>query len=146
MSEDPETYGIVVEPHKGFNGLVGFRVLDVDEHAAHGEVEVRPDLLQPWGIVHGGVFATIAESLASWATAVVVLGEGDVAMGQSNYTTFLRPVAAGTIHAAATRRHRGRTTWVWDVDITDDDGHVCATSRVTMAVRPRRGAQPGQPR
>ena len=53
----------------------------------------------------------------------------------SNSTTFMRPVTAGTVHALATVRHRGRTTWVWDVDFTDDDGKLCATSRVTMAVR-----------
>jgi len=57
-------------------------------------------------------------------------------MGQSNSTSFLRPVTAGVVHAQARRRHRGRTTWVWDVDFTDDDGRLCATSRVTMAVRP----------
>ena len=39
------------------------------------------------------------------------------------------------MHASAPARHRGRTTWVWDVDFTDDDGRLCATSRVTMAVR-----------
>jgi uncharacterized protein (TIGR00369 family) len=97
---------------------------------------VRRELMQPWGIVHGGVFATIAESLASWATAMVVLGDGQAAMGLSNNTSFLRPIGEGTIHALATRRHRGRTTWVWDVDMTDDQGRLCASSRVTIAVRP----------
>jgi uncharacterized protein (TIGR00369 family) len=57
------------------------------------------------------------------------------AMGMSNNTTFLRSITAGTIHATARPRHRGRTTWVWDVDISGDDGRVCATSRVTIAVR-----------
>ena len=54
----------------------------------------------------------------------------------SNRATFLRPITAGTIHAQATRRHRGRTTWVWDVEISDDDGRLCAMSRMTIAVRP----------
>jgi 1,4-dihydroxy-2-naphthoyl-CoA hydrolase len=56
-------------------------------------------------------------------------------MGQSNQTSFLRPIVAGTIHATARRRHRGRTTWVWEVDITDDDGRLCALVRMTVAVR-----------
>ena len=57
-------------------------------------------------------------------------------MGQSNHTSFLRPVTEGTVHAEGTPIHRGRTTWVWDVDFTDDEGRLCAASRVTMAVRP----------
>jgi uncharacterized protein (TIGR00369 family) len=61
-----------------------------------------------------------------------------VAIGQANDTTFLRPIAAGHINASATPRHRGRTTWVWDVEITDDEGRVCALARMTIAVRPRR--------
>jgi uncharacterized protein (TIGR00369 family) len=60
-----------------------------------------------------------------------------VAMGQANDTSFLRPIRDGHVNAAATPRHRGRTTWVWDVEITDDDGRVCALARMTIAVRPR---------
>ena len=47
-------------------------------------------------------------------------------MGQSNHTSFLRPVSEGTVHADGRRRHRGRTTWVWDVEFTDDEGRLCA--------------------
>ena len=47
----------------------------------------------------------------------------------------MRPVTEGTVHVAGRPIHRGRTTWIWDVDFTDDDGRLCATSRVTMAVR-----------
>ena len=57
-------------------------------------------------------------------------------MGLSNSTSFLRPITSGEyVTATAVRRHRGRTTWVWDVDITDDDGRLCATTRMTIAVR-----------
>ena len=132
--------GIVVPPEESFNGLLGLAVTECDEHSARAELAVRRELLQPWGIVHGGVFATIAESLASWATATVVVPSGQAAMGLSNATSFLRPLRAGTIHALATRRHRGRTTWVWDVDMRDDEGRLCATSRVTIAVRAFEGA------
>ncbi|MGD1050738.1 MAG: PaaI family thioesterase [Solirubrobacteraceae bacterium] len=128
--------GIVVAPEQGFEGLVGLVVEDFDEQHARGSVAVRRELMQPWAIVHGGVFAMIAESLASWATATSVAPEGQGALGLANNTSFLRPVSGGTIHGLATRRHRGRTTWVWDVDMTDDEGRLCATSRVTIAVRP----------
>ena len=90
---------------------------------------------QPYGIVHGGAYATAAESLASAATYMAVRDQGMVAMGQSNHTSFLRPVSEGTVHATGTARHRGRTTWVWEVEFTDDQGRLCALTRVTMAVR-----------
>ena len=60
-------------------------------------------------------------------------------MGLSNQTSFLRPVTEGTINAVARARHRGRTTWVWEVELTDDDGRLCALTRVTVAVRPLPG-------
>ena len=56
-------------------------------------------------------------------------------MGLSNSTSFLRPITEGTVHARATRIHRGRTTWVWEIDHSDDEGRLCAVSRVTIAVR-----------
>ncbi len=56
-------------------------------------------------------------------------------MGLSNQTSFLRPITQGTIHAKAIRRHRGRTTWVWEVEVTDDEGRLCVLTRMTVAVR-----------
>jgi uncharacterized protein (TIGR00369 family) len=99
-------------------------------------VPVRDEIRQPLGLVHGGVYASIAESIASMATALAVLENGDTAMGLSNATSFLRPITQGTVHALGTRVHRGRTTWVWDVSFTDDEGRVCALTRMTIAVRP----------
>jgi uncharacterized protein (TIGR00369 family) len=60
-----------------------------------------------------------------------------VAMGQTHQTSFLRPITAGHINAEARARHRGRTTWVWEVEVTDDDGNLCALVSATIAVRPR---------
>jgi 1,4-dihydroxy-2-naphthoyl-CoA hydrolase len=136
VAEAVELPGILVPPEESFDALIGLRRFDTDEHSARGEVDVRRELLQPWGLVHGGIYAAIAESLASWATALVVVPQGQIATGLSNNTSFLRPISGGTVHGLATRRHRGRMTWVWDVDISDDEGRLCATSRVTVAVRP----------
>jgi uncharacterized protein (TIGR00369 family) len=58
------------------------------------------------------------------------------ALGMSNSTTFLRPVTEGHLNALARRRHGGRTTWVWDVELSDDQGRICALVRVTLAIRP----------
>ena len=142
MTDPLELAGIVVSPEEGFDGLLGLRLFDMDAHTGRGELAVRREILQPWGLVHGGVYAAIAESLASWATGLIVVPEGQIAMGLSNNTSFVRPISQGTIHGLATRRHRGRMTWIWDVDISDDEGRLCATSRVTVAVRPLAEAAP----
>jgi 1,4-dihydroxy-2-naphthoyl-CoA hydrolase len=119
----------------GFDRLIGLEILSIGEEQVQAQVRVRDELLQPGGLVHGGVFAAIAESIASVATWMAVHEEGKSAQGLSNQTSFLRPILDGTIHALARRRHRGRTTWVWEVDITDDLGRLCALVRMTVAVR-----------
>ena len=124
----------------GFDRLYGLEVLSLGEEEVRARVRVRPELLQPAGLVHGGVFAAIAESITSMATWFAVHDDGSSAQGLSNQTSFLRPIVEGTIHAVARRRHRGRTTWVWEVDITDDAGRLCALVRMTVAVRARPAA------
>ena len=119
-----------------FDALIGLQVDEVGEEVARGHLAVADHHRQPFGIVHGGVLAAIAESLASMATAAAVIPGGEIAVGLSNQTSFLRPVSGGTIHAVARRRHRGRTTWVWEVDLTDDEERLCAMVRMTIAVRP----------
>jgi 1,4-dihydroxy-2-naphthoyl-CoA hydrolase len=127
---------------RGFDRLYGLELLDVDEQQVTARVRVREEIKQPAGLVHGGVYASIAESMASLATALAVLPQGETAMGLSNATSFLRPITDGFVHAHATRLHRGRTTWVWDVRFTDDAGRACAVTRMTIAVRPPRDPQP----
>jgi 1,4-dihydroxy-2-naphthoyl-CoA hydrolase len=120
----------------GFDGHYGpLTLTDVSDELVRGEVVVRDELKQAAGIVHGGVYASIAESLASLGTALAVMPDGKMAMGLSNQTSFLRPISQGTIYAEAHRRHRGRTTWVWEVEITDDQGRLCVLTRMTVAVR-----------
>ena len=120
----------------GFDRLYGLDLLDYGDEEVHAQVKVRDELRQPAGLVHGGVFASIAETMASMATWMAVHDQGQTAQGLSNQTSFLRPIVDGTIHAVARRRHKGRTTWVWEVEITDDDGRLCALVRATIAVRP----------
>jgi 1,4-dihydroxy-2-naphthoyl-CoA hydrolase len=119
----------------GFDRLYGLEIVSIGDEEVIAQVRVRDEILQPAGLVHGGVFASMAESMTSIATWLALHQEGKVVTGQSNQTSFLRPVTSGTIHARATRRHKGRTTWVWEVDITDDEGRLCALVRMTIAVR-----------
>ncbi len=120
----------------GFDGLYGLEVATISPEEVTAKVAVRDEIKQPAGLVHGGVFASIAESITSIATWHAVKDEGRSAQGLSNQTSFLRPILAGTIHAVARRRHRGRTTWVWEVEISDDQQRLCALVRMTIAVRP----------
>ena len=119
----------------GFDGLYGLEILTISDEEVTAQVPVRDELKQLGGLVHGGVFASIAESIASLATWRAVQADGRSAQGLSNQTSFLRPILDGTIHAVARRRHRGRTTWVWEVDISDDAQRLCALVRMTVAVR-----------
>ena len=110
-------------------------LLAADDEEVRARVPVRDELRQPMGLVHGGVFASIAESMASIATWMAVQDDGKAAHGMSSQTSFLRPIVDGTIHAVARRRHKGRTTWVWEVDVSDDQERLCALVRTTVAVR-----------
>lgn len=116
--------------------VLGFELLEADGERCRARVAVERRIQQPFGLVHGGTYAALAESMVSWATVIAVSPDGNLAVGQSNSTTFMRPVTEGTVHAEGRPRHRGRTTWIWDVEFTDDEGRVCALSRVTLAVRP----------
>jgi 1,4-dihydroxy-2-naphthoyl-CoA hydrolase len=112
------------------------QVLSRSDDEIRARVEVTDALKQPLGLVHGGVFATLADQLTTDATMRAI----------SSQTSFLRPVTGGHVNAAARRRHNGRTTAVWELDITDDEGRLCALVRITLALRqgiPRGRYEPG---
>jgi 1,4-dihydroxy-2-naphthoyl-CoA hydrolase len=119
--------------------VLGFELLELSAERVRAQFAVERQVTQPFGLVHGGAYAALAESMVSMATLTAVEGDGMLAVGQSNSTTFVRPVTAGSVHAEGVPLHRGRTTWVWDVRFTDDDERLCAISRMTMAVRPQTG-------
>jgi 1,4-dihydroxy-2-naphthoyl-CoA hydrolase len=127
---------------RGFDRLYGLEVLECSDTEVRAQVIVRDEVKQPVGLVHGGVYASMAEAMTSLATAIAVFTDGNAAMGLSNSTSFLRPITEGTVHAHATRVHRGRTTWVWDVRFSDDADRTCAVTRMTIAVRSAPAGQP----
>jgi 1,4-dihydroxy-2-naphthoyl-CoA hydrolase len=121
-------------PH--FAGLVGVDWLDDDPDHARARLRIRDDLRQPFGLMHGGVISTLVESACSRATALAVLGDGMAAMGQSISVNFARPISEGSAEVRARARHRGRTTWIWEAEVLDDAGNLCASALMTIAVRP----------
>lgn len=126
----------VGEIRSPFDLLVGTEVLSDDPDDARLRVKVRDELRQPVGLVHGGVLSTLVESICSRATAIVVAEHGMVAMGQSISVSFVRPITEGHVEVRARAPHRGRTTWVWECEVLDADGRLCATAMMTIAVRP----------
>ena len=107
---------------------LGVEVMEASEGKVRLRLPVRDELRNAAGApVHGGVYAALAESLASLATPGFV-------QGLSTHTTVTGAVREGAVHATARRRHRGRKTWVWEVELTGDDGRPCALVRVTVAV------------
>ena len=123
-------------PPSPFDQHIGTEWLELGPEEARGRIAVADHHKQPVGLVHGGLYATLAESICSRATALAVAPEGMVPLGQSNNATFLRPITEGHVNALARRRHAGRTTWIWDVEISDDEDRICALVRMTIAVRP----------
>jgi uncharacterized protein (TIGR00369 family) len=119
-----------------WSATVGLEVFDADDDAIGGRLPVTEAVCQPMGLVHGGIYACIGEELASIGTGRVVVRDGRWCVGQSNLTHFFRPgTLGGTLHGLARPIHRGRTSWVWDVEIRNEHDKLCARSTVTMAVR-----------
>ncbi len=119
-----------------FDVHIGTEWLSLDPDDARARVPMRDELRQPYGILHGGVYSSLIESLCSYSTAVAVHEDGNIAMGQAIEVSFLRPVTKGHAEARAVVRHRGKTTWVWQVEVLDDEERLCAVAKMTMAVRP----------
>jgi 1,4-dihydroxy-2-naphthoyl-CoA hydrolase len=126
------------------DGLIGTEILEVEEDLIRGRIEVTDRVRQPYGIVHGGAMAALAESLTSMGTARAVAGDGKVAMGQEINASWMRPISKGHVNALARVRRKGRTAWNWEVEITDDSGRVCALLRATIAVRDAPSAPSGE--
>jgi len=122
----------------GFTELVGVEWIDDDPDHATARVEVRPELLQPFGLLHGGVLSTLVEAVCSRSTALAVLDGGMAAMGQAINVNFVRPVLEGAVEVRARARHRGRSSWVWEAEVFDSEERVCALAQMTIAVRPIR--------
>lgn len=129
-----------------FVGMVGLEVRYGEDGTVSGTLPIRPELQQPYGIVHGGVYCTIVETLASHAAARRAMADGNVVVGVSNATDFLRATREGVLEAIAEPVHVGRTQHLWQVRIwRQADGKAVARGQVRLQVLPGDGDLGGAP-
>lgn len=119
---------------------LGIELAEEADGVVRGRFAVTDAVRQPYGLVHGGAILTLAESLTSFGTSIRVKDNGEAAMGQEINASLMRPVTEGHVNGVARVRRRGRTAWVWEVEIIDDEARLCALVRATIAVRPMPGS------
>ncbi|NJP34911.1 PaaI family thioesterase [Micromonospora sp. HSS6-12] len=126
--------GVRVDEPDLTGGFVALLGLKFDEASADRVVirwQVRPELHQPFGIQHGGVYCSVVETAASVGGALWLGDRGQV-VGVSNQTDFLRAVRDGELTAVGTPVHRGRSQQLWQVEITDADDRLVARGQVRL--------------
>lgn len=114
--------------------LTGIELTEAGPDTAEGRLVINQDHHQPYGVVHGGVYCTMVETLASTGAAIWAMAQGRAgAVGVSNKTDFIRSVSDGVLLGRASPIHRGRTQQLWQVDITrESDGKLVAQGQVRM--------------
>lgn len=127
--------GLINQMHEGtWAETLGLVVESAARDAVTAHLVVGARHRQPQGIVHGGVYASIIESMASIGAALDAMARGKNVVGLDNQTSFVRAVREGTLHARAMPVTRGRRTQLWDVVIENDERSVVATGRVRLLV------------
>lgn len=115
-------------------GLTGIDLVEMSGDHCVGRLEIEEKHHQPYGVVHGGVYCTLAETVASTGAALWAVEQGLAgAVGVANKTDFLRATTGGVLVAEATPIHRGRSQQLWQVTIVrEGDGKLAAQSQVRM--------------
>lgn len=117
----------------GFDTELGLEYVDLTPDGGKARLQIHDKLLQPWGIVHGGVYCSIVESLASVSAQVWLSANGGgTVVGVNNNTDFLRAISSGTVTAVSIPIHRGRRQQLWQITITDETERVIARGQVRL--------------
>jgi uncharacterized protein (TIGR00369 family) len=127
-----EEDSVELESAGNFQELLGIELIEVTGDRVVCTCEIKPQLHQPYGILHGGVYCSIVETAASVAAAMWLGDEGNV-VGVVNTTNFIRAARVGTLTATATPLQRGRTQQLWQVEIIDSEGRLSAHGQVRLA-------------
>ncbi|GAA2566524.1 PaaI family thioesterase [Mycolicibacterium diernhoferi] len=117
----------------GFDRELGLQYLDVTPDGGRAQLIITDKVKQPFGIVHGGVYCAIVESLASVSGhSWLMENGGGTVVGVNNNTDFLRAIKSGVVTAVSTPIHRGRRQQLWLITISDEDGRTVARGQVRL--------------
>jgi 1,4-dihydroxy-2-naphthoyl-CoA hydrolase len=116
----------------GWNAAMGLRFVIASPDEVTAELEIGPRHRQPYGIVHGGVYAGIIEAVTSVGAALDAMTRGQTAVGLDNQTSFLHATREGRLRVTARPLTRGRRTQLWEGTVTDGNGRIVATGRVRL--------------
>lgn len=131
LSEE-EFNALELETSSAFVRGAGLQVTAVDGTTVRGHIDLTAEHHTPWGIVHGGVYATAIESAASIGATTAVRDQGMVAVGLTNTTHFLRSLTEGRVDVVATALNQGRSQQLWKVDVTDERGRLIAHGELRL--------------
>lgn len=135
MGADAEDFAAAIQQMTdGWRAAMGIRFTRASADEVSAELEVGHVHRQPLGMVHGGVYAGLIESVASVGASLHAMRDGGYAVGLENHTSFLHAVRAGTLRATGRPLARGKRTHVWRADVVDDTGRVVATGTVRLLV------------
>lgn len=117
--------------HPGWVEAIGLDIQQVTEHLVVAQWDIDARHLQPHGIVHGGVYASVVETCCSLG-ALSAAPPGKLVVGVENHTSFLRPIRQGRLTARAIPLHAGRRAQLWECNISDGSGRLIATGRLRV--------------
>ncbi len=123
---------------RGLAKLLGIKLTELTPERVVATMPVDERTRQPYGLLHGGASAALAETVASIGALMNVDRDSQAAVGIELNANHLRAKTDGTVTATATPLHRGRTTQVWEIRIEDETAQLVCVSRCTLAVVSRR--------
>lgn len=146
MTDSQTTSDSILQQLGGQSGLVehlGITFSEASGSKVVAQMPVERRVHQPFGILHGGASVVLAESVASTGAYLNVHERGMLAVGLEINANHLRSVVSGTVTATGTPIFQGRTTEVWNIEITDERGEMVCISRCTLAIIPMPEGKPG---
>lgn len=121
-------------------GALGIQFTKLEPGLVEATMPVDHRTHQPYGLLHGGASAALAETLGSYGSHLLVSESGGIAVGVDLNIHHLKSKRSGTVTGVATIRHQGKSTHVWDIEIKDEAGVVIAVSRLTVMVKTKPNA------
>jgi uncharacterized protein (TIGR00369 family) len=116
----------------GWNSAMGIRLIRANADEVTAELDIDERHRQAYGIVHGGVYSGLVETVSSVAAALWARRNQQSVVGLENHTSFLNAVREGKLSATARPLMRGRRTQVWEATVRDDTGRVVAQGQVRL--------------